>query len=206
MKSPRRSVGTSAAVPATTRSLPPCSKSPAPMEASMSDNLKVVGQSVPRRDGVSHVMGKTQYVDDIRFPDMLYLKMVRSPLHHARIRGLDFSEAEKVPGFVRALTYKDVPKNIYTVLGLIGVGPDEEPVLAEQEVLFKGEQIAAILAESEEAANEAVARTRVDFDELPAVFDVEEALKPGAPILKPWGTNYFVYEGHHCRRVRYGDV
>jgi len=169
-------------------------------------DLKVVGQSVLRRDGMSHVTGKTQYVDDIRFPDMTHLKMVRSPLHHARIRGIDFTEAEKVPGFVRAFTYKDVPKNIYTILGLIGVGPDEEPVLAEQEALFKGEQIAAIVAESEEAANEAVARTRIDLEELPAVFDVEEALKPGAPILKPWGTNYFVYEGHHCRRVRFGDV
>jgi CO/xanthine dehydrogenase Mo-binding subunit len=169
-------------------------------------DLKVVGQSIPSRDGMSHVTGKTQYIDDIRFPDMTYLKMVRSPLHHARIRGIDFSETEKVPGFVRAFTYKDVPKNIYTILGLIGVGPDEEPVLPEQEVLFKGEQIAAIVAESEEAANEAVARTRVDLEELPAVFDVEEALKPGAPILKPWGSNNFIYEGHPFRRVRFGDV
>src|SRR5512139_4082716 len=159
--------------------------------------LNVVGQSVLRRDGLSHVTGQTQYIDDLRFPNMLHLKMVRSPLHHARIRGIDFSEAEKVPGFVRAITHKDVPKNIYTILGLISVGPDEEPVLPEQEVLFKGEQIAAIVAETEEAANEAVARTKVDLEELPAVFDVEEALKPGAPILKPWGTNYFVYEGHH---------
>jgi CO/xanthine dehydrogenase Mo-binding subunit len=169
-------------------------------------DLNVVGKSVLRRDGMSHITGKTQYVDDIQFPGMLYLKMVRSPLHHARIRGIDFSEAEKVPGFVRAFTCKDVPKNIYTILCLIGVGPDEEPVLAEQEVLFKGEQIAAIVAESEEAALEAVARVKLDLEELPAVFDVEEALKPEAPILKPWGKNHFVYEGHHCRRVRFGNV
>ena len=173
----------------------------------MSDQpLNIVGKSELRRDGLSHVTGKTQYVDDIQFPDMLYLKMVRSPLHHARILGIDFSEAEKVPGFVRAFTYKDVPKNLYTILCLIGVGPDEEPVLAEKEVLYKGEQIAAVVAQSEEAAIEAAARVKVDFEELPAVFDVEEALKPGAPILKPWGTNYFVYEGYHCRRVRYGNI
>ena len=169
-------------------------------------DLKVVGQSVLRRDGMSHVTGKTQYIDDIRFPDMTFLKMVRSPLHHARIRGIDFTEAEKVPGFVRAFTHKDVPKNLYTVLCLIGVGPDEEYVLAEDEVRYMGEPIAAIVADSEDAANEAVARTVVDLEELPAVFDVEEALKPGAPILKPWGTNYFIYEGHHCRRIRFGDV
>jgi CO/xanthine dehydrogenase Mo-binding subunit len=168
--------------------------------------LGVVGQSILRRDGLGHVTGKTVFVEDLKFPDTLHLKMVRSPLHHAQIRGIDFSAAEKVPGFVRAFTYKDVPKNLYTILCLIGIGPDEEPVLAEQEVLYKGEQIAAIVAESEEAANEAAAKVRLDLKELPAVFDVEEALKPGAPVLKPWGTNYFVYEGHPCRRVRLGDV
>jgi CO/xanthine dehydrogenase Mo-binding subunit len=175
-------------------------------KSSADESLHVVGQSVLRRDGLGHVTGKTVYMDDIKFRDMLHLKMVRSPSHHARIRGIDFSEAEKVPGFVRAFTYKDVPKNIYTILCLIGVGPDEEPVLAEDRVLWKGEQIAAIVAETPEAAMEAVAKTRLDLEELPAVFDVEEAIKPEAPVLKPWGTNYFIYEGHECRRVRFGDV
>jgi CO/xanthine dehydrogenase Mo-binding subunit len=168
--------------------------------------LNAVGQSIKRRDGLGHVTGKTVYVDDVKFRDMLHLKMVRSPVPHARIKGIDFSEAEKVPGFVRALTHEDVPKNTYTILCLIGVGPDEEPVLAEDEVRYKGEQIAAIIAETEEAAMEAVGKVKLDLEELPAVFDVEEALKPGSPILKHWGTNFFVYEGHHCRRVRYGDV
>ncbi len=175
----------------------------------MSDSqqvFNVVGQSVPRRDGIGHVTGTTVYVDDISFPGMLYLKMVRSPLHHGRIKRIDFSEAEKVPGFVRVLTHRDVPKNIYTILCLIGVGPDEEPVLAEDKVLYKGEPIAAIVAETEEAAMEAMSRVRLDLEELPAVFDVEDALKPDAPILKDWGSNCFMYEGHHCRRVRLGDV
>ena len=169
-------------------------------------SLNVVGKSVARRDGMGHVTGKTVFVNDISFPDMLYLKMVRSPVPHANILNVDFSEAEKVPGFVRALTYKDVPKNIYTILTLIGVGPDEEYVLAEDKVRYIGEPIAAILAESEDAVMEAVSQVRLELEELPAVFDVEEALKPGAPILKEWGTNYFVYEGHHCRRVRFGDI
>ncbi|HSG17157.1 MAG TPA: xanthine dehydrogenase family protein molybdopterin-binding subunit [Anaerolineae bacterium] len=170
------------------------------------EKLNVVGQSIPRRDGHGHVTGQTVYVDDIKFRDMLHLKMVRSPVAHARIKGIDFSEAEKVPGFVCALTHEDVPKNIYTILCLIGVGPDEEPVLAADKVMYQGEQIVAILAETEGAALEAAGKVKVDLEELPAVFDVEEALKAGAPILKDWGTNYFVYEGHHCRRVRYGDV
>jgi len=170
------------------------------------EKLNVVGQSVLRRDGLGHVTGKTIFIDDINFPDMLHLKMVRSPLPHALIKGIDFTEAEKVPGFIQALTHEDVPKNIYTILCLIGVGPDEEPVLAEDKVLYKGEQIAAIVAETEDAAMEAVSKVKIDFEELPAVYDVEEALKPDAPVLKHWGTNHFVYEGHHCRRVRFGDV
>jgi CO/xanthine dehydrogenase Mo-binding subunit len=170
------------------------------------EKLNVVGQSVLRRDGLGHVTGKTIFIDDINFPDILHLKMVRSPLPHALIKGIDFTEAEKVPGFIQALTHEDVPKNIYTILCLIGVGPDEEPVLAEDKVLYKGEQIAAIIAETEDAAMEAVSKVKIDFEELPAVYDVEEALKPNAPVLKHWGTNHFVYEGHHCRRVRFGDV
>jgi CO/xanthine dehydrogenase Mo-binding subunit len=166
----------------------------------------VIGRSQRRRDGLGHVTGTTEYVDDVRYPGMLHLKMVRNPLVHARINGVDFSAAEQVPGFVCALTAKDVPKNVYTILTLIGIEPDDEPVLAEDRVRFRGEQIAAIVAETEEAAVEAVKRTKVDLDELPAVFDVEDALKPDAPIVTHWGKNHFVYEGHHCRRIRFGDA
>lgn len=177
----------------------------------MMKELNVVGQSVLRRDGLGHVTGKTIYIDDLTFPNMLHLKMVRSPLPHAKINGIDFSEAEKVPGFVTYLTHQDVPKNIYTILCLIGVGPDEEPVLAEDKVLYKSQPIAAIIAESEEAANEAVSKVKLDLEELPAVLDVEEALKDGAPILKDWGTNYFIYDYEYdqknaFRKVRHGDI
>jgi CO/xanthine dehydrogenase Mo-binding subunit len=172
----------------------------------MTAPLNVVGRSVERSDAVGHVTGRTQFTADRTFPGMLHLKMVRSPLHHARIKGIDLSDAERVPGFVRALTAADVPHNTYTILGLIGVEPEEEFVLAEDRVRFQGEAIVAILAETEEAAWEAVARVRLDLEELPAVFDVEEALKPGAPIVTHWGNNTFMYEGHPCRRVRLGDV
>ena len=172
----------------------------------MSTHLNVVGQSVGRSDGIGHVTGRTQYTADHAFPGMLHLKMVRSPLHHARIKGIDLSDAERVPGFVRALTARDVPHNRYTILSLIGVEPEEEFVLAEDRVRFKGEAIVAIVAETEEAALEAVSKVHLDLEELPAVFDVEEALKPGAPIVTHWGNNTFMYEGHPCRRVRLGDV
>jgi CO/xanthine dehydrogenase Mo-binding subunit len=152
------------------------------------------------------VTGSTVYVEDVSYPRMCHVKMVRNPLVHARIKGIDLSAAERVPGFVTALTAKDVPKNVYTILCLIGVEPDEEQVLASERVRYRGEPIAAIVAESEEAAIEAAAAVELDLEELPHVLDVEEALEPGAPIVTHWGTNHFVYEGHHCRRVRYGDA
>ncbi len=172
----------------------------------MTKALHTVGRSEERRDGLSHVTGTTVYVDDVQLPRMCHLKMVRSPLAHARIKGIDFTEAEQVAGYVTHLTAKDVPKNIYTILCLIGVEPDEEPVLADERVRYVGEQVAAIVADSEEAAAEAADKVRLDLEPLPAVFDPEEALAPGAPIVTHWGTNYFVYEDHHCRRVRYGDA
>ena len=172
----------------------------------MSPDLNVVGHSVGRSDGIGHVTGRTRYTADHSFPGMLHLKMVRSPLHHARIRGIDLSAAERVPGFVLALTARDVPHNRYTILGLIGVEPEEEFVLAEDRVRFKGEAIIAIVAETEAAALEAVSKVQLDLEELPAVFDVEEALEPGAPIVTHWGNNTFMFEGHPCRRVRLGDV
>lgn len=170
--------------------------------------LNVVGKSVPRSDGIGHVTGRTLFTTDRSFPGLLHLKIVRSPVHHARIRAIDLSEAERVPGFVRALTAADVPHNLYTILTLIGVEPEEEFVLTPvgERVRYKGEPIVAIIAESEAAAHDAVARVKLDLDELPAVFDVEEALRPGAPIVTHWGSNAFMYEGHPCRRVRLGDV
>lgn len=172
----------------------------------MTAGLSVVGEPLPRYDGIGHVTGQTRFTDDLAFPGMLHLKVVRSPLHHARVRGVDLSEAERVPGFVRALTHADVPHNVYTILGLIGVEPEEEFVLAEDRVRYMGEPIVAVLAETEAAANDAVARVRLDLEELPAVLDMEEALRPDAPVVTHWGNNTFMYEGWPCRRIRYGDV
>jgi CO/xanthine dehydrogenase Mo-binding subunit len=89
---------------------------------------------------------------------------------------------------------------------LIGVEPNDEPVLAQSEVMWRGEPIVAVVAETEEIAREAVDLVEVDIEELPPIVDVEEALKPGAPIIKKWGTNTFTYEGAPMRRIRFGDV
>jgi CO/xanthine dehydrogenase Mo-binding subunit len=171
------------------------------------EKFHTIGASAQRSDIEGHVTGRTQYYADRSFPGMLHLKMLRSPHHHARILSVDTSEAEKAPGVVRVLTHRDVPKNIYTILCLIQVEPDDEPCLAVDKVRYKGEQIVAVLATSEAAAREAAAKVKIECEELPAVFDVEEALKPGAPLVNEFhGQNFFKYEGHYCRRVRFGDV
>ncbi len=171
------------------------------------EGFSVIGASVGRLDARGHVTGQTQYFEDVRFAGMLHIKMCRSTRHHALLRNVDTAPAMRVPGVVRVLTWRDVPNNWYTVLRLIGVEPNDEPVLAEDRVLYKGEPICAVAAETEAAAMEGANRIRVDYDDLPAVFDVEEALRPGASLVNPrHGHNYFTYEGHHCRRVRFGDV
>jgi len=119
------------------------------------DDLKQLGKGFQRSDVPGHVTGKTTYFADRSFPGMLHLKMVRSPHDHARIRSIDTSEAEKHPGVARVLTHKDVPHNVYTILILIQVGPEDEQVLAADKVRWKGEAVVAVLADSERAAHEA---------------------------------------------------
>lgn len=171
------------------------------------DGLKEIGQPRLRVDARGHVTGTTTYFADRTFPGLLHLKMVRSPHHHARIRSIDLSEAEKHPGVVRILTAADVPHNVYTILTLIQVGPEDETVLATDKVRWKGEAIVAILADSERAAHEAAAKVKVDYEVLPAVLSIEDALKPDAPIVNEYhGRNYYLYDSGECRKVRFGDV
>ena len=171
------------------------------------DDLNQIGQSLQRSDVPGHVTGKTAYFADRSFPGTLHLKMVRSPHHHARIRSIDVSEAERHPGVVRVLTHKDVPHNVYTILILIQIGPEDEQVLAADKVRWKGEAVVAVLADSERAAHEAAAKVKVDYEVLPAVLDMDAALAPGAPIVNEYhGNNYYTYDTGSHRLVRFGDV
>ncbi len=172
-----------------------------------SEDLNELGKSLQRSDVPNHVTGRTVFFADRTFPNLLHLKMVRSPHHHARIRDIDLSEAQKHPGVARILTAKDVPHNTYTILILIQVGPEDEHVLAVDKVRFKGEAVVAVLADTERAAHEAAAKVKVDYEILPAVFDMEEALKEGAPLVNEHhGQNYYRYDSGASRKVRFGDV
>ncbi|HYQ64597.1 xanthine dehydrogenase family protein molybdopterin-binding subunit [Actinophytocola sp.] len=170
-------------------------------------DFSVIGSVVQRADARGHVTGRTEFFEDVRPPRMLHLKMHRSARHHARLVRVETEAARRVPGVVAVLTHEDIPNNLYTPLKLIGVTPDDEPILAERKVRYLGEPIVAVVAETEAAALAGAAAVEVSYANLPPVFDVEEALQKGAPIVNEYhGNNYFTYEGHHCRRVRLGDV
>ena len=172
------------------------------------DRLNEVGKPHQRQDMLGHVTGRTRYFDDHAFDGLLHLKVLRSPHPHARIRAIDVSGAERAAGVKRLIRAADVPVNKNTLLSLIGFGKDDEPLLAVDKVRYKGEPIVAVVAESEAAAYAALAKIRVDYDPLPAVFDVEEAIKPGAPVVnETYPANTFEYhERYNHQKLRFGDV
>src|SRR3954447_1598096 len=167
--------------------------------------MKAVGARLPRYDGVGHVTGRTQYVDDVRVGKHLWVKALRSPHHHAAITALDTSKAEQMTGVHAVITHFDVPKNVYGHLEGLGVPPDE-PLLAEGDVRYKGQPIAAVAAESEAAARAGVEAIEIRYEERPALFDIRQALDPDAPQIHQWGNVYPHYGPYNHRRVRKGDI
>ena len=101
-----------------------------------------------------------------------------------------------------------MPRNLNTLLSLINFGKDDEPTLAVDKVRYKGEPIVAVVADSQREAFEALAKVRVDYEPLPTVFDVEEALKPGAPVVnETYPKNTFTYHDiYDHQKLRFGDV
>ncbi|WP_240484676.1 xanthine dehydrogenase family protein molybdopterin-binding subunit [Pseudoponticoccus marisrubri] len=172
------------------------------------DNLNEVGKPTRRQDILGHVTGRSPFFDDHLFDGLLHLRCARSPHHHARIRRIDTSAAERMPGVVRVLTGRDVPVNLNTLLSLLDFGLDDEPILSENKTAYRGEPVAAVIAETEAQARAAAAAVQVDWEVLPHVLDVEEAIKPGAPaVLEIYPENKFVYHGKYDhQKLRYGDV
>jgi CO/xanthine dehydrogenase Mo-binding subunit len=146
--------------------------------------LDVVGRTVPRVDGEEKVTGRAEYVADITLPGMLRGAVLRSPYPHARIRRIDTSRARQLPGVRAVVTAADTPKRLW------GAFVRDQPVLASDKVRYVGEEVAAVAAVDLETAREALELIDVEWEELPAVFDPEEAMRAGAPLLhEERGTN-----------------
>ncbi|MBI4526555.1 MAG: xanthine dehydrogenase family protein molybdopterin-binding subunit [Deltaproteobacteria bacterium] len=145
---------------------------------------RVIGRPTPRVEGLEKVTGTAKYAVDVTLPGMLWGKVARSPVPYARIKRVDISQALKVPGVKTVITGKDVA-------GMrIGRRIYDMPLLADDIVRFIGEKVAAVAAESEEAAEQAVDRIEVEYEELEPLLDPLTALQPSAPLLHPAVTSY----------------
>ena len=166
----------------------------------MSSMPNFVGKSVTRYDGIGHVTGRTVYVDDIEYPGMLYIKVLRSPVHKGVIRNLDVSRAESSPGVAGVITAKDVPgANSYGMYG-------DQQVLQDKQIRYKGERIAAVAAVDEDTAMEALDRIKLEIDEEEPVLDPFESLKQEKSMGRPEGNLWTGFNGGTVHRVIVGDV
>jgi CO/xanthine dehydrogenase Mo-binding subunit len=153
--------------------------------------MSIIGQSVPRLDARDKVTGAALYSGDLVMPDMLHMKILFAGRPHARVVNIDCSEAIKVPGVLDIFTAADVPVNEYGLQKpdqpvLCGPGSASAPAGVEGDVVrCEGDQVAAVVAESEAIAAKARNLIKVQFEDLPAVFDAAEAMKPGAPSIHP---------------------
>jgi CO/xanthine dehydrogenase Mo-binding subunit len=139
-----------------------------------------IGASAERVGGLARVTGAYQYVGDIQLVDALHVKLVTLPCAHARIGSVDTRSAEQVPGVQMVMTAAHLPQPVPRF------GPQfrDRPVLAVDETKYHGEPVAAVAADSEEAAEEGARLVRVDYLELPPVLTVAAAVAPGAPLVQ----------------------
>jgi len=139
--------------------------------------VALVGISVPRVEGPDKVTGRAIYAADVNLPGILWGKILRSPHPHARIRRIDASRARKVPGVRAVITGKDIPGHF------MGKLIRDMPVLCWEVVRFVGDRVAAVAADTPDAAEDALGLIDVEYEELPAVFDPLEAMQPNAPRI-----------------------
>jgi nicotinate dehydrogenase large molybdopterin subunit len=154
-----------------------------------------VGRRVPRADARLHALGQTRYIDDLRLPNMLHARIKRAGVAAAIVKRIDTRAAEAMPGVAAVLTGKEIPVNSF------GPTLQDQPVLAAQRVFHAGDGVAAVAAETEQIAAEALERIEVEYEPVPPVLDPLQALEPGAPQVHPGSSNVYVQT-----TIRKGDV
>lgn len=165
---------------------------------------QAVGKSLGAPAGPQVVTGTARYTFDIEVPGLLHMKLLRSPHPHARIVSIDTTDALQVPGVHAVLTHHDAPERLYS--SARHEHPTEDPMdtrVLDDVVRFVGQRVAAVVADSEQAAEEGCRRVVVTYEELPYVIDPEEAMLPGAPVLHPKGpeSGIFRAENNVCGEV-----
>jgi CO/xanthine dehydrogenase Mo-binding subunit/aerobic-type carbon monoxide dehydrogenase small subunit (CoxS/CutS family) len=158
---------------------------------------EVIGKNVRRIDAPGKVSGRLKYAGDMVMPGMLHVQVLRSPHAHARIVSIDTSAAEAMDGVEAVITSKDVPGQ-----DGFGVFVHDQPIMARGKVRYVGEAIAAVAAEDPLIAKRAVAAIKVVYEQLAPVFDPDEAMKAGAPVVHDYAPDNIT---KHIP-IRVGDV
>jgi carbon-monoxide dehydrogenase large subunit len=165
-----------------------------------------IGDSIPSLTNGQLVAGKGRFVDDLQLPGMTYAAVLRSPFAHARIRSIDTSRAESLPGVLCVVTGREIEANTNPIpetydTAAVGAKGVKWYALCADRARYVGEAIAAVVAEDKFTAYEALDAIDVDYEELPVVADPDEAMKSGAPLVEPeWGDNLMA-----SRDIRLGD-
>jgi len=163
-----------------------------------------IGTRTPRKEDPKLIRGRGVFTDDVTLPGMVYVSLVRSPHAHARIRRIDAAAARKEPGVVTVITGKDAEATgvLPVFITVPGMSGSKHMPLATDKARYVGDAIAAVVAETRQAAKRAADMVTIDYEPLPVVVDATKALEPGAPILhEELGTNLvFTYP------VKGGDI
>ena len=161
------------------------------------ENGDFIGKNVRRIDTPSKVSGRLKYAGDMTMPGMLHVQVLRSPHAHARIVSVDTSAAEAMAGVECVITSADVPGE-----DGFGVFVNDQPIMARDRVRYIGEAVAAVAAVDPLTAKRALSAVKVAYEPLPAVFDPDEAMRPGAPVLHDYAPDNVT---KHIP-IRVGDV
>lgn len=150
--------------------------------------MSIVGKNVRKLDAIEKAMGAATFTTDISLPGMLYGKVLRSPYPHARIVKIDTSKAEQYPGVEAVVCYKNTPRVLFNTAAtstftIPPIKPVEDQYIFDSVVRYVGDEVAAVAAVSEKVAEEALELIKVEYEELPTVYDPLEAMKPDAPDL-----------------------
>lgn len=143
------------------------------------DNFSIVGKPIPHRDAVEKVKGNAVFTSDIKLNGMLFGKILRSSVPHAKIHNIDISNAVKLKGVKAVISSKETPLVRYSISPTWA----DKLILADKKVRYIGDEIAAVAAMDEDIAEEALSLIRVDLEELPGVFDPFEAMQSNSPLL-----------------------
>lgn len=161
----------------------------------MSEELKYVGRDVRKVDAVKLATGRALFTDDVELRGMLHARLLYSPHAHARILNIDTRRAEQLEGVRAVLTYKNVPRVVFSSAGEnYPEPPPYDQVLLDDKVRFVGDRVAAVAADSQEIAEEALALIEVDYEQLAPVFEPEEAWQPGAPVIHDQPDSVGIYD------------